>query len=146
MKFKIIHFYGFFLGILIFLLSVFISNNHLFISKAYTKIKSLCDKDHIYEWNTKHDLCYVIFSESNFEKIDFIKKSNKFNNSEIPLIKIYINNARLQKLRNVALDALRTTKIIDKPYKWVNGKVIFDNEEDQKKANEFIKSQFSKIN
>ena len=129
MKFRIIHLYGLCIGLIILLSTVFITNNSAVVSKTYKTVKNLCAKIR------SKELCVVLFDQSNFEKIEFVKKSKAFTNNQIPLIKIYLNNAELQTLKNIALGTLRGHRILDKPYKWVGGKIIFDNGISQKKSN-----------
>jgi len=133
MKSRIIYLYGLFLGIFFLFFTIFISDNSHLITKAYKTVGNLCEKVRNKEY------CFVLFSQSNFEKIEFIKKSKVFTNSQVPLIKIYLTEVELKTLKNIAVSALRNTRVLDKPYKWVNGKIIFDNGISQKKSNAGIR-------
>ena len=68
MKFRIIHLYGFCIGLIILLSTVFIANNPVVVSKTYKTVKNLCAKIR------SKELCVVLFDQSNFEKIEFVKK------------------------------------------------------------------------
>ena len=121
MKSKIIYLYGLFLGIFFLLFTIFISDNSHLITKAYKTVENLCEKIR------NKEICFVLFSQSNFEKIEFIKKSKAFTNNQVPLIKIYLTEVELKTLKNIALSTLRNNRVMDKPYKWVTGKIIFNN-------------------
>ena len=128
MKSKIIYLYGLFLGIFFLLFTIFISDNSHLITKAYKTVENLCEKIR------NKEICFVLFSQSNFEKIEFIKKSKAFTNNQVPLIKIYLTEVELKTLKNIALSTLRNNRVMDKPYKWVTGKIIFNNGVSQKKS------------
>ena len=90
MKSKIIYLYGLFLGIFFLLFTIFISDNSHLITKAYKTVENLCEKIR------NKEICFVLFSQSNFEKIEFIKKSKAFTNNQVPLIKIYLTEVELK--------------------------------------------------
>ena len=59
MKFRIIHLYGFCIGLIILLSTIFITNNPVVVSKTYKTVKNLCAKIR------SKELCVVLFDQSN---------------------------------------------------------------------------------